>query len=52
MYIVRYEDIEFEEACNILRKNSGFFDADSRSLVVSTIKEEDEKIDEFKLKKR
>lgn len=34
MYVVRYEDIKFGVACDILRKNGGYFDADSRSLIV------------------
>ena len=33
-YVIRYEDIEFDVACDILRKYGGYFDADGRVLVV------------------
>ena len=33
-YVIRYEDIEFDAACDILRKYGGYFDADGRVLVV------------------
>ena len=33
-YVVRFEEIELEKACEIMRKNDGYFDADSRTLVV------------------
>ena len=35
-YVVRYEDIEFGEACDIMERKGGYFDADSRSLVIPT----------------
>ena len=33
MYLVRYEEIKLEDAVEILRKNNGWLDGDSRCVV-------------------
>ena len=36
IYVVRYEDITLDQACDMLGKSSdGYFDGDSRCLVVA-----------------